>query len=137
VDARQAQEQLDAARRASTGGAIPRLSWWTSISVGLLVAGAVTLAGWASSTVWWHLVELVAAVGLGAAAVSTVRSARRRRGVRGLRGRAREEWTATLVSALAFFVVALSATPEGRWIYVGLGVVGGALTAVLLHRRGS
>jgi len=55
--------------------------------------------------------------------------------VRGLRGPARKEWTATLVSALAFLVISFGASSEERGIYVGLGVVAGVLTAALLHRR--
>lgn len=135
MDPRQARDELKVARQASTAGAIPRLGVLVPIEVGVLVAGAVTLAGWASENVWWRLTELVSAVLLACAAVLVLVSARRRRGVRGLRGPARSEWTATLVVALAFLVIAFGGTSEERGIYVGLGVVAGVLTAALLHRR--
>lgn len=137
MDPRQARDELKVAHQASTAGAIPRLGALVPIEVGVLVAGAVTLAGWASENVWWHLTELASAVLLACAAVLVLVTARRRRGIRGLRGPARSEWTATLVSALAFLVIAFGASPEERGIYVGLGVLAGVLTGALLHRRGA
>jgi hypothetical protein len=137
MDANRAAEELKAAHEASGAGAIPRLPRWVPITAGFLVAAAITLMGWASAGAGWRLAEVAGGVLLAGAAVLVVRDARRRHGIRGLRGAARQEWMACLVVALAFVVIALGATAQERAIYAGLGVVGGAATVVLLYRRGS
>jgi hypothetical protein len=114
---------------------MPRLAGWVPIVVGICVAGAITLAGWGSANIWWHGAQVAAAVLVAGAAVLVVRDARHRRGIHGLRGLARQQWTGCLVAAIAFFVIALSATPQSRVIYAGLGVVAGAVMAVLFYRR--
>jgi hypothetical protein len=108
---------------SSEATAAPALPWLRAGAVGVLLGGAVVLAGWASANGWWHLGELGAAVALAGAAAWL------------LRGRSSGSWTGTVVCALAFLVVAIGATPGGRWIYVGLGVVTAALTAGLLRRQ--
>ncbi|WP_031467225.1 hypothetical protein [Sciscionella sediminilitoris] len=129
------REELADARRAAEMAVIPRLPVWVPVVFGVLVAGAITLAGWGVASFGWRLAAIGGGIVLAGAAVVILRGMRIRHGLRGLRGRAAQERAGHLIGALGVLVVALSATSDDRMVFAGLGIAAGAVAGVLLYRR--
>ncbi|MFI5782534.1 hypothetical protein [Nocardia sp. NPDC051570] len=134
MDPREAQEQLENARAAYRDAVLPRLPTHIVVTCSVLTGAAVALSGQYSPNGVIRSLFLVGAVALAAASAGLFFWSRRRRGLTGLRGSARDSLGAHLISAAAMFVAAVSATAEMRWFYVGLGIALGIAVAVMLRR---
>ena len=101
-----------------------------------MAAGLCSL-GLAPFTTGWRLaavaIAVVCWVGVGVLLLVT----RRRQGIRGLRGPARNEATTYLACGVAVFICGITPSADMRWIYVMAGIVGGAMFWIVLDRRGS
>lgn len=137
VESSEVQQHLEAADAAYRASVVPRLPAWAVVACGALTGTAVALSGQYSPDGTIRALYLIAAVLLAAAAAALFLGIRRRRGLTGFRGPAREEAATLLTAAIALFVCALSASAEFRWIYVGLGVAAAVLVTVALWRRQS
>ncbi|GHF64535.1 hypothetical protein GCM10018790_47920 [Kitasatospora xanthocidica] len=126
MDADEANEALDQARRSYATAAQPPLPGWAPALCGLLVAGAITLDGLAPDDTWLRLAAIAGGAALGLLALGLLRNLRLRQGIRGLRGPARKAQTELFSVGLVFIVLGLGAFPGGRLIYAGIGVFAGA-----------
>lgn len=134
MDADKARYDLEQARRSYHASARLAPPPWVAPVSGLLIAGAIALGGLAPAAAWLRLVTIAAGVLLAVAAVLVALVPRSRRGIRGVRGPARDSWISILVSGIAFFISMTGAAPQTRWVYTGLGVVVGLVTWVALRK---
>jgi hypothetical protein len=136
MDADDARARLDQAQQSYRASNLPPLPIWVPVVVGVLVAVAVALLGLAPANIGLRLAAIAGAVVIALGARQLVLWARARAGVHGLRGAVLDKQRSIYVGALACVVVALTAPPGLFWVYVGLGVVAGTVSAVMLVRAG-
>ncbi|MFJ3221601.1 hypothetical protein ACIPLC_37515 [Kitasatospora sp. NPDC086801] len=135
MDAESARHDLEQARRSYDASAQPRLPRWAPPICGLLVGGAIALAGAGPASGWLKLATVAAGILCALAAAQLLLRIRSRQGITGLRGPAREKWRTVGICCIAIVVSALASSPNTRWIYTGLGVVVGIYTWVALQKQ--
>jgi len=135
MDADEARNDLEQARRSYSASVRPPLPLWVPPACGLMVGAAVALAGLAPASIWWRLAAVAAAVGLAVLARALVLGIRARQGVRGLRGPVLRTQATLIVTAAAFLVSALGSTAEIRWLYVAMGAVIAVVVWAMLQRK--
>lgn len=134
MDADRARRDLEQAHQSYSSAVQPRLPRWARPVCGLLVWGAMALAGYSPSVGWVKGLTVLGGVLLALAAAALVFGSRARQGVVGLRGPAREQWTTVVTAGAAVLVCALGSSPDLRWIFTGAGLVAGAYTWLALRR---
>lgn len=134
MDPHDARDDLEQAHRAYNASVQPVMPVWAPPVCGLLIAAAIALPGLAPGNIWWRLVTVAAGVVLAVLAGGLVLGVRARQGIRGVRGPARDQWTTLGVCGIAFLVSAVNSTPQARWIYIGLGIVGGVFASIVLRK---
>ncbi|MEU7279186.1 hypothetical protein AB0A69_10465 [Streptomyces sp. NPDC045431] len=135
MDAEEARNSLEQARRSYSASVRPPLPAWAPPVCGAMYGAAVALVGQAPGNGWVRLAATLIGLALALGAWAVVVGIRARQGVRGLRGPARRTQAALVAGAAAFLVSALNSTPELRWLYVAMGVAVAGLAWYLLQRK--
>ncbi|WP_222595278.1 hypothetical protein [Nocardia ninae] len=135
MDSRDAREHLQTADVAYRAAAMPKLPTWVVVACGVLAGAAVALSGQHSSDGRVRALFVVGAALMVAAGIGLFLWARRRQGLDGIRGPARDDLVTMLVCLVPVFMVAVDPAPYFRWLYVGVGVVEGVLIMAMLGRR--
>ena len=135
MDASEAQKDLEQANRSHQASVRPPLPAWAPPLCGLLIAGAIALAGIAPGDPWLRVGAIVAGVLLAVLARLVVLGIRARQGVRGLRGPARRSQTTLVISGAAFLIASINSHPETRLVYAVMGLLVGVFVWVTLQRR--
>jgi hypothetical protein len=135
MDSQQARNDLEQAQRSYGDSVLPPLPRWVPPVCGLLLAGAIALAGLGPASIWWRLAAIAGGVLLAVLAWTVVKGVRARQGIRGIRGPARRTVATLATSAVAYFVCVLNATPETRWLFFALGAATGVITWVMLRKK--
>ncbi|MFE7271145.1 hypothetical protein [Streptomyces sp. NPDC057623] len=135
MDAHEARDDLEQARRSYIASVQPVLPRWAPPVCGLLTAAGITLAGLAPASAQWRLVSIAIAVLLAVSARLLVLRIRARQGVRGIRGPARKTWTTLGLCAVAFLISANHAAPSTRGLYAAMGVGVGIFVWIVLRKK--
>ncbi|MFF1418796.1 hypothetical protein [Streptomyces sp. NPDC058280] len=135
MDAEEARRSLEQARQSYEASVQPALPRWAPPTCAVLVAAALALAGAGSSNGLLKALTVAAGLLCALAAAQLVLRIRARQGVTGLRGPARQKWRSVAASCVAILICALTATPDTRWIWAGLGIVAGTYTWVSLRKQ--
>lgn len=130
-----ARHDLELAHQSYASSVHTPLPAWAPPTCGALVTASLIVAGYSPSPGWLKALSIVAGVLLASTAALVVARSRGRRGVRGLRGPAQEQWSTILAAGAAILVCAMASSPELRWIYVIAGVVAGGYTWWMLRKR--
>ncbi|MFJ4842518.1 hypothetical protein [Streptomyces sp. NPDC088746] len=135
MDAEEAQKNLAAARTSYEASVTPALPAWAPPLCGLMVGGGVALAGIGAESAWVRVAGVVVGVGLALGARALLNRIRARRGVTGVRGPAARTQSTLVVAGAAYVIGAMNATPQTRWVFLGMGVVVGAIVWVSLAKK--
>ncbi|MFJ4188907.1 hypothetical protein [Kitasatospora sp. NPDC089509] len=135
MDANEAQNHLAQAQHSYDAGTQPSLPGWAPPLCGLLVAGAITMAGLAPDDALLRLAAIAGGALLAALALAVLWRIRVRQGLHGIRGRARSTVVDLATCAAVYVVLGLGAMPETRLVYAGLGVVAGVAAWLALRKK--